>query len=83
MKIRTNYTFNSHSLSLCVRASPKFRNVASARWGFTAQMVWWYCAFVHIWREHTRLHYYYINISGLQLFACGDYHSDLLLQGTI
>jgi len=31
----------------------------------------------------TRLHYHYIGLSELRLFACGDYHSDLLLMGTI
>ena len=31
----------------------------------------------------TRLHYHYIGIRLLRKFACGDYHSDLLLMGTI
>jgi len=43
MKIRANYTFNSNSF---------FSNVLEcckrARWDFTAQMVWWFCASAHL-----------------------------------
>jgi len=31
----------------------------------------------------TRLHYHYTGINELQWFACGDYHSDLLLMVAI
>jgi len=47
MKIRTNYTFDSiASLFSCF--SDYLECCKCARCDFTAQMVWWYCAFAHL-----------------------------------
>jgi len=48
MKIRTNYWFNSNSLSLLSCFSNVLECYKCARWDFTAQMVWWFCAFAHM-----------------------------------
>jgi len=45
MNTRTKYTCNLNSFP-CFRVFPMFWNVASGC-DFTAQMVWWFCAFAH------------------------------------
>jgi len=47
MKIRTNYTLNASSFFIsCVFQC--LECCKCARWGFTAQVVWWFWAFAHL-----------------------------------
>jgi len=56
MKIRTNYTFNSNSLSLFSCFSNVLDCCKCTRWDFTAQIFWWYCAFAHLFRRSMMIH---------------------------
>jgi len=52
MKILTNYTLKSNSFTFFSCFSSVLECCKCARWDFTAQLVWWCCAFVHLQTEH-------------------------------
>ena len=52
MKILKIYTFDSNTFSLFSYFSNDLECCKCARLDFTTQMVWWYCAFAQLWREH-------------------------------